>query len=44
MTALKIAINIAEEEQNYQAREIIEVLLKDAEEDQTYWSEKQLGL
>ncbi len=44
VSALKSAINIAEEEQDYQTREILEVLLKDTEEDHTYWLEKQLGL
>ncbi|NOQ14050.1 MAG: bacterioferritin [Methyloprofundus sp.] len=42
--ALKKAIKITEEEQDYQTREILEVLLKDTEEDHTYWLEKQLGL
>lgn len=44
VAALKNAIKIAEEEQDYQTREILEVLLKDTEEDHTYWLEKQLGL
>lgn len=44
VTALKAAIKIAEEEQDYQTREVLEVLLKDTEEDHTYWLEKQLGL
>jgi bacterioferritin len=44
VSALKKAIKIAEEEQDYQTREILEVLLKDTEEDHTYWLEKQLGL
>lgn len=44
VAALKKAIKIAEEEQDYQTREILEVLLKDTEEDHTYWLEKQLGL
>jgi bacterioferritin len=44
VSALKAAIKIAEEEQDYQTREILEVLLKDTEEDHTYWLEKQLGL
>lgn len=44
VAALKKAIKIAEDEQDYQTREILEVLLKDTEEDHTYWLEKQLGL
>lgn len=44
VSALKEAIKISEEEQDYQTREILEVLLKDTEEDHTYWLEKQLGL
>ena len=44
VAALKDAIKISEEEQDYQTREILEMLLKDTEEDHTYWLEKQLGL
>ena len=44
VVALKKAIKIAEEEQDFQTREILEELLKDTEEDHTYWLEKQLGL
>lgn len=44
VTALKQAIKIVEQEQDYQTRAILEVLLKDTEEDHTYWLEKQLGL
>jgi len=44
VSALKKAIKIAEQEQDYQTRETLEVLLKDTEEDHTYWLEKQLGL
>lgn len=44
VSALKKAIKTVEEEQDYQTREILEVLLKDTEEDHTYWLEKQLGL
>ena len=40
--ALKKAI--CEEVQDYQTREILEVLLKDTEEDHAYWLEQQLGL
>jgi bacterioferritin len=42
--ALKKAIAICEQEQDYQTREILEVLLKDTEEDHAYWLEQQLGL
>ena len=41
---LKDAIALCEKEQDYQTREILEVLLKDTEEDHTYWLEQQLGL
>lgn len=44
VAALKKAIKLTEDEQDYQTREILEVLLKDTEEDHTYWLEKQLGL
>ena len=44
VAALKDAIKITEKEQDYQTREILETLLKDTEEDHTYWLEKQLGL
>lgn len=44
VAALKNAIGIAERHQDYQTREILEALLKDTEEDHTYWLEKQLGL
>jgi bacterioferritin len=42
--ALKQAIAVCESEQDYQSREILEVLLKDTEEDHAYWLEQQLGL
>ncbi len=42
--ALKKAIKICEDEQDYQSREILVSLLEDTEEDHTYWLEKQLGL
>jgi bacterioferritin len=42
--ALKDAIAICEQEKDYQTREILEVLLRDTEEDHTYWLEQQLGL
>ncbi|MCG8097768.1 MAG: bacterioferritin, partial [Candidatus Thiodiazotropha taylori] len=43
-SALKEAITVCEAEQDYQSREILEVMLKDTEEDHAYWLEKQLGL
>lgn len=42
--ALKNTIVLCEEVQDYQTREILEVLLKDTEEDHAYWLEQQLGL
>ncbi|VAW94966.1 Bacterioferritin [hydrothermal vent metagenome] len=44
VAALKEAIALCESQKDYQTREILEVLLKDTEEDHTYWLEKQLGL
>lgn len=41
---LKAAIALCETEKDYQTREILEALLKDTEEDHTYWLEQQLGL
>ena len=41
---LKQAIALCEAEKDFQTREILEVLLKDTEEDHTYWLEMQLGL
>ncbi len=41
---LKDAIALCEQEKDYNTREILEVLLKDTEEDHTYWLEQQLGL
>ncbi len=41
---LKQAIAVCEEEHDYQTREILEVLLRDTEEDHAYWLEQQLGL
>lgn len=42
--ALKEAIQVCEQAQDYQSREILEKLLADTEEDHAYWLEKQLGL
>ncbi|GGO84710.1 bacterioferritin [Marinobacterium nitratireducens] len=42
--ALKDAIELCENHQDYQSREILEKLLADTEEDHAYWLEKQLGL
>jgi len=44
IAALKEAIECCETEKDYQTREVLEVLLKETEEDHTYWLEKQLGL
>ncbi|MFL0797875.1 MAG: bacterioferritin [Cellvibrionaceae bacterium] len=41
---LKEAIAVCEAEKDYQTREMLEVLLKDTEEDHAYWLEQQLGL
>lgn len=41
---LKRAIKICEEEQDYETREILEVLLEDTEIDHAYWLEQQLRL
>jgi len=42
--ALRAAIKVCEEEQDYQSREILRQLLEDTEEDHMYWLEKQLRL
>ena len=42
--ALKDAIKICEDEQDYHTREILEKLLEDTEVDHAWWLEKQLGL
>ncbi|WP_169570084.1 bacterioferritin [Sneathiella limimaris] len=44
VTELKKAIAVCEKEQDYVSRNILLGLLKDTEEDHTYWLEKQLGL
>ncbi len=41
---LKEAIAVCEEEQDYQTREMLRIILGDTEEDHAYWLEKQLGL
>lgn len=42
--ALRDAIAVCEQEQDYQTREILEAMLTDTEEDHAHWLEKQLGL
>lgn len=42
--ALRSAIAVCEQEQDFQTREILEAMLADTEEDHLYWLEKQLGL
>lgn len=42
--ALKDAIKICEDEQDYQTRQILGKLLEDTEVDHAWWLEKQLGL
>jgi bacterioferritin len=42
--ALKTAIKVCEDEQDYDSREILIKLLDDTEMDHAYWLEKQLGL
>jgi bacterioferritin len=42
--ALKAAIKICEDEQDYQSRQVLLKLLEDTEVDHTYWLEQQLGL
>lgn len=44
VVALKQSIAICEQEQDFQTREILRVLLEDTEEDHVYWLEQQLGL
>ncbi len=44
VATLKEAIEVCETEQDYQTREILEVMLADTEEDHAYWLEQQLGL
>ncbi|TFH86909.1 bacterioferritin [Billgrantia azerbaijanica] len=42
--ALKAAIALCEQEQDYQTRTVLEGLLADTEEDHAYWLEQQLRL
>ncbi|MCW8876882.1 MAG: bacterioferritin [Kangiellaceae bacterium] len=42
--ALKTAISICEQEQDYETRRILLKLLADTEEDHMFWLEQQLGL
>ncbi|MGY6275605.1 bacterioferritin [Methylomonas sp. MgM2] len=44
VNALKEVIAYCESVKDYQTREILEVMLKDTEEDHAYWLEQQLGL
>jgi bacterioferritin len=44
VAALREAIAQCEAEQDYQTREMLEVLLDDTEEDHAYWLEQQIGL
>ncbi|AWL13286.1 Ferroxidase [Saliniradius amylolyticus] len=43
-TALRDAIQLCEQERDYQTREVLEELLADTEEDHAYWLEQQLRL
>ena len=42
--ALKAAMQLCEQEQDYVTREMLRTQLSDTEEDHAYWLEKQLGL
>lgn len=44
MGDLKEAIAVCEQEQDYQTREILRIILAETEEDHAYWLEQQLGL
>lgn len=44
VAALKTAMKVCEDEQDYVSREILEKLLDDTEMDHAWWLEKQLGL
>ncbi|KFZ35917.1 bacterioferritin [Shewanella mangrovi] len=41
---LRTAIELCEQEKDYQTREILEVLLEETEDDHMHWLEQQLGL
>lgn len=41
---LRTAIAVCEQLQDYQTRDILQILLKDTEEDHAHWLEQQLGL
>ena len=42
--ALRQAIALCEQQQDYQTREILRAMLEDTEHDHAHWLEKQLGL
>ncbi|MDD1609604.1 MAG: bacterioferritin [Methylococcaceae bacterium] len=44
VTALREVMAFCESTRDYVTREILQVMLKDTEDDHTYWLEKQLGL
>ena len=44
VTALREVIAYCETVRDYQTREILTVMLKDTEDDHTYWLEQQLGM
>ena len=44
ITALRDAVAICEQAQDYQTREILEGMLAETEEDHAHWLEQQLGL
>lgn len=44
ITALRDAMSLCEQMQDYVTREILLVMLKDTEDDHTHWLEQQLGL
>ena len=44
VTALREVMTFCESERDYVTREILQVMLKDTEDDHTHWLEQQLGL